>query len=182
MLPKGALFPILVFVGVEITAASFLVTPVRHHAAVALATLPALAAMALLCIKSIFGPMDPTSEMGLNTLQTLRCMANGFLLTSLLWATAMAMMIDGRLRAASVVLLIAALFSLVGVIHSPLPDERVAFPWQVLADVPPAYANVITYQTPWHWAIAYILSAALIWLLALGKDNANEVNSNSNEV
>ena len=182
MLPKGALFPILVFVGVEITAASFLVTPVRHHAAVALATLPALAAMALLCIKSIFGPMDPTSEMGLNTLQTLRCMANGFLLTSLLWATAMAMMIDGRLRAASVVLLIAALFSLVGVIHSPLPDERVAFPWQVLADVPPAYANVITYQTPWHWAIAYILSAALIWLLALGKDNANEVYADSNEV
>jgi len=182
MLPKGALFPILVFVGVEITAASFLVTPVRHHAAVALATLPALAAMALLCIKSIFGPMDPTSEMGLNTLQTLRCMANGFLLTSLLWATAMAMMIDGRLRAASVVLLIAALFSLVGVIHSPLPDERVAFPWQVLADVPPAYANVITYQTPWHWAIAYILSAALIWLLALGKDNANEVYADPNEV
>jgi AGZA family xanthine/uracil permease-like MFS transporter len=109
-------------------------------------------------------------------------MANGFLLTSLLWATAMAMMIDGRLRAASVVLLIAALFSLVGVIHSPLPDERVAFPWQVLADVPPAYANVITYQTPWHWAIAYILSAALIWLLALGKDNANEVYADPNEV
>ena len=181
MLPKGALFPVLVFVGVEITAASFLVTPVRHHAAVALATLPALAAMALLCIKSIFGPMDPTSEMGLNTLQTLRCMANGFLLTSLLWATTMAMMIDGRLRAGSFVLVIAALFSWVGIIHSPLPDERVALPWQVLADVPPAYANVITYQTPWHWAFAYLLSAALMWLLALGKEGANEIYTDSKD-
>lgn len=181
LLPKGALFPILVFVGVEITAASFLVTPAKHHAAVALATLPALAAMTLLCIKSIFGPVDPTSEMALNTLQTLRCIANGFLLTSLLWATAMAMMIDGRLRAASVILIVAAAFSLMGVIHSPLPDERVGLPWQVLADIPPAYAKAITYQTPWHWSSAYLLSAALMWLLPQGQLGAKSIVGNTRD-
>jgi AGZA family xanthine/uracil permease-like MFS transporter len=170
-IPKGALFPILVFVGVEITAASFLVTPARHHAAVALASLPALAAMALLTIKSIYGMADPASPMGLGTLQTLRCMANGFLLTSLLWAAAMAFMIDGRLRMAGLMLLIAAAFSLVGVMHSPLPDERVAWPWHAISEVPQAYKEVVKYQTPWHWSGAYLLSA--IMLLALGRDERN---------
>lgn len=161
--PKGALFPILVFVGVEITAASFLVTPSRHHAAVALASLPALAAMALLTIKSIFGITDPSSPFGLATLQTLRCMANGFLLTSLLWAAAMAFMIDGRMRMAGVTLVVCSLFSMVGVMHSPLPDERVAWPWAALAEVPPAYADAVRYQTPWHWSGAYLLCALLVF-------------------
>lgn len=165
-IPKGALFPILVFVGVEITAASFLVTPARHHAAVALASLPALAAMSLLTIKSIFGMADPSSPLGLGTLQTLRCMANGFLLTSLLWAAAMAFMIDGRLRMAGLTLVIAAAFSLVGIMHSPLPDERVAWPWQAVAEVPPAYMEAVKYQTPWHWAAAYLLSAVMLLALA----------------
>lgn len=175
-IPKGALFPILVFVGVEITAASFLVTPVRHHAAVALASLPALAAMALLTIKSIFGIADPGSPLGLGTLQTLRCMANGFLLTSLLWAAAMAFMIDGRMRMASLMLLIASAFSLVGMIHSPLPDERVAWPWQALAEVPPAYQDAVTYQTPWHWSAAYLVSAILLLGLSRGDKDRQEPN------
>lgn len=167
--PKGALFPILVFVGVEITAASFLVTPARHHAAVALATLPALAAMSLLTIKSIFGIAEPASPHGLATLQTLRCMANGFLLTSLLWAAAMAFMIDGKLKTAGITLLIAAGFSLMGVMHSPLPDERIALPWQALAEVPPAFGEAVKYQTPWHWAAGYLISAAIMFAMARGK-------------
>src|SRR5262249_21173683 len=42
-LPKAAMFPILVFVGLEITAQSFRATPDRHYPALAFAALPALA-------------------------------------------------------------------------------------------------------------------------------------------
>ena len=43
LLPKAAMFPILVFVGLEITAQSFHATTTKHYAALAFATLPALA-------------------------------------------------------------------------------------------------------------------------------------------
>src|ERR1019366_8548578 len=42
-LPRAAMFPVLVFVGLEITAQSFQATPARHYPALALAALPALA-------------------------------------------------------------------------------------------------------------------------------------------
>ena len=42
-LPKAAMFPILVFVGLEITAQSFHATPAKHYPALAFAMLPALA-------------------------------------------------------------------------------------------------------------------------------------------
>ena len=45
LLPKAAVFPILVFVGLEIAAQSFAATPRRHYAAVALACTPALASL-----------------------------------------------------------------------------------------------------------------------------------------
>ena len=45
-LPKAAMFPILVFVGLEITAQSFQATPTQHYPALALAVLPALAYLA----------------------------------------------------------------------------------------------------------------------------------------
>src|SRR5205807_6615906 len=45
-LPKAAMFPILVYVGLEITSQSFRATPTRHYPALALAILPALAYLA----------------------------------------------------------------------------------------------------------------------------------------
>jgi AGZA family xanthine/uracil permease-like MFS transporter len=163
-IPRGALYPILVFVGLEITAVSFQVTAARHHPALAFAMLPALAVAALLCIKGVFGPFAPQnpSDESLLTLQTLRCLSNGFLLTSLLWASALAMMIDGRARMASVFLLVASGMAFCGVIHSPLPNEQVGFPWQVLEMVPAEMQKAVACQTPWHWAGAYLLCAGLV--------------------
>src|SRR5205814_5869628 len=51
-LPTAAMFPILVFVGLEITAQSFHATPVKHYPALALAMLPALAYLALVVVKT----------------------------------------------------------------------------------------------------------------------------------
>ena len=170
-IPRGALYPILVFVGLEITAVSFQATPARHHAALAFAMLPALAVAALLCIKGVFGPFPPQNagDESLLTLQTLRCLSNGFLLTSLLWASILAMMIDGRHRVAIAFCLVGAVLAFTGVIHSPLPDERVGLPWQVLEMVPTGMQKAVACQTPWHWAVAYLLWAGVIGLAGWGK-------------
>jgi AGZA family xanthine/uracil permease-like MFS transporter len=134
-IPKAAVFPILVFIGLEITGQSFHATPVRHYPAVALACLPALAVLALHFPNQILGSLqlDP-SQLG-NTelshqLQTASWLANGFIVTSLLWASTMAMIIDRRLPTAALFLLAAAILSLFGVIHSPLPANAMFVPWQ----------------------------------------------------
>ena len=50
-IPKAVIFPILIFVGLEITSQSFHATAVRHYPAVALACVPALAYLAVLAYK-----------------------------------------------------------------------------------------------------------------------------------
>src|SRR5439155_25667812 len=86
-LPTAAMFPILVFVGLEITAQSFQATPVKHYPALALAMLPALAYLATVVLNQALGGGDPAPlPHTLEAVQTLRCLANGFLVTGLLWA------------------------------------------------------------------------------------------------
>jgi AGZA family xanthine/uracil permease-like MFS transporter len=162
-LPTAAMFPIFVFVGLEITAQSFHATPVKHYPAVALAMLPAVAAVIVLVLKNIFGPMTvPSGEQQLAVMQTLRCLANGFLISGMLWAAALAMILDGRLRSAAGYFLIAGTCALVGIIHSPLPDEQIDLPWRVLVQVPTEFRAAVRYQTPYHWGAAYGLVALLL--------------------
>jgi hypothetical protein len=76
-------------------------------------------------------------------------------------------MLDGRSVSSAVYLLVAAGFSLVGIIHSPLPSGAIDLPWKVLAQVPTEYAEAVRYQTPYHWAAAYVLAAGLLVGLSL---------------
>jgi AGZA family xanthine/uracil permease-like MFS transporter len=178
-LPQAAMFPILVFVGLEITAQSFHATPVKHYPALALAMLPALAYLITIPVNQITGGFDQAAWSGLRDstrvmLQTLRCLANGFIVTSLLWAAALAMILDGRLQAAAIYFLIAALFTFFGVIHSPLPSEEIGLPYPVLAKLyteAPAFASAAQYQTPYHWAGAYGLVALILFVLARASDS-----------
>ncbi|GAA4431887.1 permease [Bremerella cremea] len=54
-IPKPTVFPILVFIGLEITSQSFLATPRRHYPAVSIACIPALAAMVLIFMGDLQG-------------------------------------------------------------------------------------------------------------------------------
>jgi AGZA family xanthine/uracil permease-like MFS transporter len=176
-LPKPALFGIVVFVGLEITAQSYHATPTRHYAALALATMPALACLGAILIKRTLLPVIGPEELGKQTgLIVLWCLANGFIVTSLLWGSALAAMLDGRLRLSAAYLSVAGLCALFGIIHSPFPDERIALPHQVAEylathfTVTQADATTVTIssdlsvlcQSPYHWAAAYLLSAALL--------------------
>ncbi len=161
-LPRAAMFPILVYVGLEITSQSFHATPVRHYPAVALSILPALAYLATIPLESALAGKPPAPESALAT-QTLHGLANGFIITGLLWAAALAALIDGRTLHSALYLTIAAICALFGVIHSPLVPAIIALPGDVMARLP----EEARFQTPYHWAVAYILAAALILMLGL---------------
>jgi AGZA family xanthine/uracil permease-like MFS transporter len=172
-LPTAAMFPIFVFVGLEITAQSFHATPHKHYPAVAFAMLPALAYLVTVPFNQVTGNLepigllrwpDPESAAGrvLVIVQTLRCLANGFLIAGMLWAAALAMILDGRMRAAAGYFLIAGLCAFFGIIHSPLPSERIDLPWNVLEQVPAEFRAAVRYQTPYHWTAAYVLGALLL--------------------
>jgi AGZA family xanthine/uracil permease-like MFS transporter len=181
-LPPAALYPILVYVGLEIVAQAFRVVPTRHYPALALAALPALAALAGVVWGNLAGPLRPQSPREEIILLTLRCLQNGFLVTSLLWGATLAQILDGRLVPAACYLLLAAAFALVGVIHSPLPEAPLALPGAVyqeltarqpppqgaIAENRPAAPLTMRYQvqSPFHWAGAYLLAAGLLLVLA----------------
>ena len=132
-LPRAAMFPILVFVGVDITAHSFGATPRRHYAALAFAALPALAGLVAVPVAAVLAGAEPATASGKLLMLTLRCLSNGFIITSLLWAAALAALIDGRFRPAAAFFAVAGVCALFGIIHSPFPDGAVAWPGQVLA-------------------------------------------------
>jgi AGZA family xanthine/uracil permease-like MFS transporter len=169
VLPAAAMFPILVFVGLEITAQSFRATPTRHYPALAIAVLPALAYLALIPLR---GTVPPHGE---EMVQTLRCLANGFIITSMLWGAVLAALMDGSCRRAAAYLAVAGGLALFGVIHSPLPVEVVALPGEVVARLDQLPSDALKaaarFQTPYHWASAYGLSAALLVVLSFfGKE------------
>jgi hypothetical protein len=85
----------------------------------------------------------------------------------MLWAAALAMLIDGRLLRAAFFFALAGVFAHFGVIHSPLRNEQIDWPPRVLAQIPDAFREAITYQTPYHWAGAYGLVVLLLVVLAL---------------
>ncbi len=232
VIPKAAIFPILIFIGLEITAQSFHVTPRKHYAAVALACVPALAALALIFLDNLQGQYafqvgelqasvkeleksigdgdvqindavakqvsavksnadtlqhiagnletkqvgEPFGPLG-KDMQTLRMLASGFIVTSLLWASALAALIDRRLNLAAVFLIIAAACSLFGVIHSPMPGSPLVVPW----DMPPNLPHAAAGQTPVYMAAAYLATAALLfawgWWLQFSGDSPPPASS-----
>jgi AGZA family xanthine/uracil permease-like MFS transporter len=165
----------LIFVGLEITAQSFHATPVRHYPAVALACVPALAYLTLLAFNQISRDLKPFAELQPQTqhwLQTVTVLAGGggFIVTSLLWGAALANLIDGKIRPVVATLLLAAVFSWFGVIHSPLPSSPILSPAAVIRQLEAeGRANASAQQTPYHWSGAYLLTTlALLALYRFG--------------
>jgi AGZA family xanthine/uracil permease-like MFS transporter len=172
LIPKAVIFPILIFVGLEITAQSFHATEKRHYPAVAFACVPALAYLAFLVMNRLFD--DAGRAFGdyhldiQRWIQTITVLANGFIVTSLIWGTALAKLIDGKVRPAAVVLGVAGVLAFFGIIHSPLRSGPILPPWQAIEQLRvegrwPATTGL----TPYHWAAAYAAMSATV--LAIGR-------------
>jgi AGZA family xanthine/uracil permease-like MFS transporter len=141
-IPGPAILPVLVFVGLEITAQSFHATPQKHYPAVAISCIPALA-------RELF---------------SIRMLSAGFIVTSLLWAGLVAALIDRKLFAAAGWAAAAAGCTLFGIIHSPFTDGRLFLPWSI-GKLP----AVATGRGPLELAAAYAILAGLfavwsVWL------------------
>jgi AGZA family xanthine/uracil permease-like MFS transporter len=133
---------------------------------------PALAYLAVLALKQLSPELKPFEAMQPGTqhwIQTVTCLAGGggFIVTSLLWSTALAHVIDGRVRAVIGTLLLASAFSWFGVIHSPLPSSPILPPAEVVRELEAqGRARASAQQTPYHWSAAYALMALAVLALS----------------
>ncbi|MBI4610339.1 MAG: MFS transporter [Candidatus Rokubacteria bacterium] len=160
-LPEAAVAPILIFIGLEITAQAFIASPARHAPAVAVAFLPVVADLVLIEANSFLSSVgksgaDLSGDAG-TTYQTLLVLGNGFVLTALLWGSALAWIIDRRLQLAGLTFALASVGTLFGLIHSPLPTGALFLPWAL--------------DSPWPGTLAgaYGVIASLCWVLGLGR-------------
>ena len=167
-IPGPAILPILVFIGLEITAQSFHATPQRHYPAVAIACVPALAAMVTIQADKLLGAgAKPAADLA-RELFSMRLLSSGFIVTSLVWAGLVTALIDRKLLQAAGWALAAGVLTLFGIIHSPFPDGRLFAPWAI-GTLPPEAAG----RGPVELAAAYALLAALFagWSAWLGTRN-----------
>ena len=131
------LAPIIVYVALDITVQAFQATPKRHHAAIALGFLPSVAY--LVSIKASnpgwIAPerfaelMTSLDGHGLPEMAVIVTLGNDFIITAMIWISAVVAMIDGRLLRASGFLLAGAALSLFGIIHSVDPRGGIYLPW-----------------------------------------------------
>ena len=130
-IPKEAVLPILIFIGIEITAQSYQATPKRHYAALAVACFPAIAKVILIFVGQ-FGVFPGTLEGTAAALHLrLSVLAGGFILTSLIWASATAALVDRKFFVASIYFAVGGLLTMFGLMHSPLAGDQMFMPWNL---------------------------------------------------
>jgi AGZA family xanthine/uracil permease-like MFS transporter len=175
ILPSVAIIPILVFIGLEIGAQSFAATPKRHYTAVALAMIPALAVLGKGMVDKVM--TDPAVvAAGITTtsllpnnqvaLQVLHALYGGFIITSLLWASALAALIDRQLIRGGVLFLVCGGLTLFGVIHSPLPNSEMFVIWPGDQPLPGTLRDPRQIQDVLVWAASYAGVAIFLFALA----------------
>ena len=171
-IPEEAVLPILLFISIEITAQSYLATPRRHYAALAIATFPVLAKLITIMLKDLGAtPANGDKFLIINVL------AGGFILTSLTWASATARIIDRRFYSAGIFFLAGAVLTMFGLMHSPLTDDQMFLPHKlfVAEGMLPEQSSIAI-----QFICTYLLAAGLMFGLGFWLRNDN-VTINSDE-
>jgi AGZA family xanthine/uracil permease-like MFS transporter len=165
LIPLAVLAPILIFIAIHITMQAFEATPQKYFAAVVMAFFPAVARM--LAIKlgdpSIVPPANFTqlyanADHGLPELAVVFILGNGFIITSMVWASFVAALIDHRPGRAALIVLCGAALTLFGIIHSVDPNGSIYLPWML----EPAARGLV-----WQFTAAYVVLAATLGLFSL---------------
>ena len=157
-IPEAAVLPILIFIGIEITAQSFHATPRRHYAAIAVACMPALAKLLMIYM----GPYLTPDSLVTSQVVSLRILAGGFIITSLVWASAMANIVDRKFNVAAFYFIAAGLMTLFGVMHSPIDGDKMFVPWSLGVETGPAGQEADLRIVVTQLAIAYFVMAGLM--------------------
>ncbi len=157
LIPRAVIAPIFIFIGFEIIHQAYKESPPSHSPAVSLSFLPVIASLVLIILAQFLGALNLTPDklpLRLQHLhQTLTMLANGFILTGLLWGSMLAFLIDHRAKLAALCAALCAWLTLFGVIHSILPTGELYLPWQAAVNA--------------HYmlALAYLALAGILLLL-----------------
>jgi AGZA family xanthine/uracil permease-like MFS transporter len=178
-LPLAVLAPIIVYVAIDITVQAFQATPREHAPAMVLGFLPSVAYMLAIKVGNPawiapdrFAQLSTALDgHGLPELAVIATLGNGFIITAMLWTSAVAAMIDRRLARAAAFLAVGAVATLFGVIHSVQPQGGLQWPGALHG-----LQRTIALQ----FAGAYIVLAALMLLLLPFQRGATISGSKSN--
>jgi AGZA family xanthine/uracil permease-like MFS transporter len=149
-LPQQVISPILIFIGIEITAQAFQRSPQHHSAAVAISFIPSVAYLLSITIDQLGIDLRSLSTKAISSIATINLLANGFIVTAMIWGAALASLIDEKPQKVSLFLSLGAIFSLFGLMHSPLEHGALFLPWS------------INDKTPIYIASAYALLSLLV--------------------
>jgi AGZA family xanthine/uracil permease-like MFS transporter len=133
-IPEAVITPILLFVGIEIVSQAFAESPRKHIPVVVFSMVPVVGYLVLTYADSLISKLDPAAvlpEALTGELNILRAIGHGFILTAILWGGFLADLIDGKIRRASVFMILCAAFTLLGFIHSVAPGGDMYLPWQI---------------------------------------------------
>jgi len=164
LIPLAVLAPILIFIAIHITMQAFEATEQKYFAAVVMAFFPAIARM--LAIKlgdptivapAHFAQLYANADHGLPEMAVIVILGNGFIITSMVWASLVVALIDHRPRKAAAIVFLGAALTCFGLIHSVDPNGAIYFPWQLAAE---------SRALVWQFVAAYIALAALLLLLS----------------
>ncbi|MEE9913779.1 MAG: MFS transporter [Deltaproteobacteria bacterium] len=157
IIPRAVIAPIFIFIGFEIIHQAYKESPPDHSPAVSLSMLPVVASLVLIILGQFLGAAGITPDKLPARLQhlhqTLTMLANGFILTGLLWGSLLAFLIDHRARLAALCAAVCGLLTLFGVIHSVMPTGELYLPWRVAS------------QSHYMLALAYLALAGILLIL-----------------
>lgn len=173
LIPRAVLAPILVFIALEIVVQAFIAVPVKHATAVAFSLFPNVARLVQIKLSNTdFIPLEKFNQLmilpgkALPEMLVTVALGNGFILTAMLWGAFTAKLIDRKLRQASAYLVVLAVFTFFGIVHSAIPEGDAYFPWNLQG---------IIRQVPYQFTAAYLVLAAMFFVLSYTKQSAETV-------
>ena len=170
-IPDAVLKTILVVVAADILRITFSRGEARHAPALLFALVPAVVNFACVKVSDLLGRIQSALVAGGVDAHTLAgadwharfaimtALANGYVLTSLVWGAIVVWTIDGHMRRASGAAAIAAALTLFGLMHSVLPSSEIYFPWRLPM---PHAAEAL----PYRFAAGYAGMAVVLFLCA----------------
>jgi AGZA family xanthine/uracil permease-like MFS transporter len=118
LIPIAAVAPMLVFIGLVITAQAFEASPGQHAMAVAMAMIPHVSNLLVTKMTSLGQAIAQQVNLGGIHWTGQSALSQGAILSGLLWGAMVALMVDGSFLKAAGFSLAAFLLSLLGLIHS----------------------------------------------------------------
>lgn len=166
VMPLEVALGILLWIGIVITAQAFQATDSKHALAVAVGLVPGLAAWALMLVESAVRAAgsslhEKLAQLSLPPLHLTGIiqLQQGFLLTSVIYAAVAAFVIDREFRRAAAWLIVAAVFSALGLVHA-------------YALTPAGVENRLGWLAAPDFFAVYLAAAAILWVVGVRRKPA----------